>query len=127
MSVIEKDPLLWHKRQGHASPVQLNKLISNELVIGLHKTKFKETRVCETCTLGKQVKSYFKPKKSTSPTRPFELIHMNLCGPKRVKSRGGKRYMFVLVDDYSRYTWPLSLTSKDDAFKAFCSYKKTLK
>jgi len=33
LSVMEKDHLLWHKRLGHASQVQLNKLISENLVI----------------------------------------------------------------------------------------------
>jgi len=30
-----------------------------------------------------------------------------LCGPMRITSRGGKRYVFVVVDDYSRFTWTL--------------------
>ena len=30
---------------------------------------------------------------------------MDLKGPTRTESLGGKRYILVLVDDYSRYTW----------------------
>nr|GEV11000.1 hypothetical protein [Tanacetum cinerariifolium] len=30
---------------------------------------------------------------------------MDLCGPVRVQSINGKRYVLVVVDDYSRYTW----------------------
>nr|GFC57116.1 retrovirus-related Pol polyprotein from transposon TNT 1-94 [Tanacetum cinerariifolium] len=33
------------------------------------------------------------------------LLHMDLCGPMRVESINGKRYVLVIVDDYSRYTW----------------------
>jgi len=51
---------------------------------------------------------------------------MVLCGPMRVKSRGGKRYAFVLVDDYTRYTWTIFLTSKYDTFEAFCSLIRKL-
>ncbi|GJR29002.1 retrovirus-related pol polyprotein from transposon TNT 1-94 [Tanacetum coccineum] len=37
-----------------------------------------------------------------------------LCGPMRVKSINGKKYILVIVDDYSRYTWTLFLRSKDE-------------
>ena len=40
---------------------------------------------------------------------------MDLCGPMRVQSKGGNRYIFVLVDDYTRFTWTLFLKSKDQA------------
>ncbi|KAH9769924.1 hypothetical protein KPL71_012193 [Citrus sinensis] len=37
----------------------------------------------------------------------------------RYASLNGKYYAFVIVDDYSRYTWVLFLANKDDAFDAF--------
>ncbi|XP_070040310.1 uncharacterized protein [Nicotiana tomentosiformis] len=46
------DPLLWRKRLGHASLSQLNKLVSNDFVIGLPNIKFKEDKVCEACARG---------------------------------------------------------------------------
>ena len=51
----------------------------------------------------------------------LDLIHMDLCGPMRVQSKGGNRYIFVLVDDYTRFTWTLFLKSKDQAFERFSS------
>ena len=47
LSLLLKDPLLWNKRLGHARQVQLNKLITKDLVIGLPKNKFKKDKVCE--------------------------------------------------------------------------------
>ncbi|XP_070050269.1 uncharacterized protein [Nicotiana tomentosiformis] len=44
LSVLDNDPLLWHKRLGHASLSQLNKLVSKDLVIGLPNIKFKEDK-----------------------------------------------------------------------------------
>lgn len=44
---------------------------------------------------------------------------MNLFGPTRTTSIGGKRYAFVIVDDYSRFTWVMFLTNKDDTLKNF--------
>jgi len=37
----------------------------------------------------------------------------------RVPSRGGKKYVLVIVDDYSCFTWTLFLISKDEAFENF--------
>ncbi|GJX21725.1 retrovirus-related pol polyprotein from transposon TNT 1-94 [Tanacetum coccineum] len=44
----------------------------------------------------------------------LELLHMDLCGPMRVASINGKKYILVIVDDYSRYTWVYFLRSKDE-------------
>nr|GEV02931.1 zinc finger, RING/FYVE/PHD-type [Tanacetum cinerariifolium] len=43
------------------------------------------------------------------------LLHMDLCGPIRIASINEKRYVLVIVDDYSCYTWVLFLRSKDEA------------
>ncbi|GKE21835.1 retrovirus-related pol polyprotein from transposon TNT 1-94 [Tanacetum coccineum] len=40
---------------------------------------------------------------------------MDLCGPIRVASINGKKYILVIVDDYSRFTWVKFLASKDEA------------
>nr|GEV16938.1 hypothetical protein [Tanacetum cinerariifolium] len=37
--------------------------------------------------------------------KPLYFLHMDLYGPMRVESINGKRYVLVVVDDYSRYTW----------------------
>nr|GFD05161.1 retrovirus-related Pol polyprotein from transposon TNT 1-94 [Tanacetum cinerariifolium] len=39
---------------------------------------------------------------------------MDLCGPMRVANINGKRYVLVIVDDYSRYTWTHFLKSEDE-------------
>ncbi|GJY12060.1 putative ribonuclease H-like domain-containing protein [Tanacetum coccineum] len=40
---------------------------------------------------------------------------MDLYGPMRVASINGKKYILVIVDDYSRFTWVKFLASKDEA------------
>ncbi|GJR27722.1 retrovirus-related pol polyprotein from transposon TNT 1-94 [Tanacetum coccineum] len=37
---------------------------------------------------------------------------MDLCGPMRIESINGKKYILVIVDDYSRYTWTRFMRSK---------------
>ncbi|GKF61554.1 putative ribonuclease H-like domain-containing protein [Tanacetum coccineum] len=39
---------------------------------------------------------------------------MDLCGSMRVESINGKKYILVIVDDYSRFTWVKFLRSKDE-------------
>ncbi|GJR41659.1 integrase, catalytic region, zinc finger, CCHC-type containing protein [Tanacetum coccineum] len=40
---------------------------------------------------------------------------MDLCEPMRVASVTGKKYILVIVDDYSQFTWVKFLRSKDEA------------
>ena len=44
---------------------------------------------------------------------------MDLMGLMQVESIVGKRYVYVCVDDFSRFTWANFLRTKSDAFKAF--------
>ena len=94
---------LWHRRLGHVTSSSLNKLISKDLVLGLPKLKFSENKICEACVKEKQIRSSFKSKKQVTSSRVLELLHMDLCGPLKVQSRNGKKYILVIVDDYSRY------------------------
>ena len=48
-------------------------------------------------------------------TRPLELLHIDLMGPARVQSLGGKRYILVVVYDFTRYTWVVFLRDKAEA------------
>jgi hypothetical protein len=48
--------------------------------------------------------------------RPIELLHMDLVGPARVRLVGGKWYVLVVVDDYSRYAWVFFLEDKSETF-----------
>ena len=118
--------MLWHKRLSHASFSLLNKLVSKDLVVGLPTIKYNDGKVCNACAKEKQVKNSFKSKRSVSTIRPLELLHIDLCGPMRIMSRGG-RYVCVIVDDYSRFTWTLFSASKDETLKNLLLFLKRLK
>ncbi|GJT25648.1 retrovirus-related pol polyprotein from transposon TNT 1-94 [Tanacetum coccineum] len=64
---------------------------------------------------GKSEKASLPPKLVPSTKSKLELLHMDLCGPIRVASINGKKYILVIVDDYSRYTWVYFLRTKDEA------------
>ncbi|XP_074315402.1 uncharacterized protein LOC141651597 [Silene latifolia] len=119
MKATLDDPCLWHKRFAHISSTILNKLKRWDLVEGLPTIKFDQESLCDSCARCKHVRSSFKPKRVISTNNLLELVHMDLCGPMKVRSRGGSRYVFVLVDDYSRYVWPIFLSSKDETFDEF--------
>ena len=110
---------LWHRRISHIHMHHLNKLIANDLVVGLPKLKFEKDHVCEACQKGKQTKHSSKLKNMVSTSKPLELLHMDLFGPSRTMSLGGNYYALVVVDDFSRFTWTMFLESKSNAFSAF--------
>ena len=96
---------LWHRRLGHASTHLILKLLKMDLVKGIPSLDFENNRICDACQFGKQTRNSFKSKNVVSTTRPLELLHMDLFGPTRTTSLGGKKYGLVIVDDYSRFTW----------------------
>jgi len=74
------------------------------------------------CQAGKQVGAKHPIKNVVSTKRPLELLHMDLFGPVAYVSIGGNKYGFVIVDDYSRYTWVFFLVDKSKTqviFKKF--------
>nr|GFA11211.1 hypothetical protein [Tanacetum cinerariifolium] len=85
------------------------------LVRGLPKLKFKKDHLCSACAMGKSKKKSYKPKSKDTNQEKLYLLHMDLCGPMRVKSVNGKKYILVIVDDYSRFTWVKCVRSKDEA------------
>ncbi|GJY72006.1 retrovirus-related pol polyprotein from transposon TNT 1-94 [Tanacetum coccineum] len=66
-------------------------------------------------SMGKSKKKPHKPKSEDTNQEKLYLLHMDLCGPMRVASVNGKKYILVIVDDYSRFTWVKFLRSKDEA------------
>ena len=121
-----EDSWLWHRRLGHASMHVIDKASKNDLVIGLPKLKFEKDRLCDACALGKQTRSSFKSKNVVSTSRPLELLHLDLFGPTRTHSLGGKLYGFVIVDDYSRFTWVFFLAHKTETLDIFIPFCKRI-
>ena len=49
-------------------------------------------------------------------SRLIELLHMDLTGLIQTENIGEKKYIMIIIDDYSRYTWAIILKDK---FKFF--------
>ncbi|GJX46262.1 retrovirus-related pol polyprotein from transposon TNT 1-94 [Tanacetum coccineum] len=92
---------LWHRRLSHLNFSTINQLTSNDLVDGLSKFKYDKDHICSACEQGKSNKASFLSKLVPSIESKLELIHMDLCGPMRVESINGKKYILMIIDDYS--------------------------
>ncbi|GJW49192.1 putative ribonuclease H-like domain-containing protein [Tanacetum coccineum] len=104
---------LWHL--SHLNFGAINHLARHGLVRGIPKLKFEKDHLCYACAMGKSKKKPHKPKSEDTNQEKLYLLHMDLCGPMHVASVNGKKYILVIVDDYSRFTWVKFLRSKDEA------------
>jgi len=117
---------LWHRRLGHVGMEQLNKLVKYDLVRRLKDVTFEKDKLCSACQAGKQVGNTHPKKSIMSTCKAFELSHMDLFGPTTYTSIGGNKYAFVIVDDFTRYTWIFFLSNKSDAFATFKTFVKRI-
>ncbi|GKC23881.1 retrovirus-related pol polyprotein from transposon TNT 1-94, partial [Tanacetum coccineum] len=106
---------LWHRRLSYLNFEAINHLARHGLVRGLPKLKFEKDHLCSACALRKSTKKPHKPKSKDTNQEKLYLLHLDLCGPMHVTSVNGKKYILVIVDDYSRFTWVKYLRSKDEA------------
>ncbi|GJT43534.1 retrovirus-related pol polyprotein from transposon TNT 1-94 [Tanacetum coccineum] len=106
---------LWHRRLSHLNFGAINHLARHDLVRGLPKLKFEKDHLCSTCEMGKSKKKSYTPKSEDTNQDKLYLLHMDLCGLIRLASVNGTKYILVIVDDYSRFTWVKFLRSKDEA------------
>nr|GEU51091.1 retrovirus-related Pol polyprotein from transposon TNT 1-94 [Tanacetum cinerariifolium] len=105
---------LWHRHLNHLNFGTINDLARKELVRGLPRLKFKKDHLCFACQLGNSRKATHQPKTINTIMEVLHTLHMDLCRPLIVQSINGKKYILVIVDDYSRFTWVNFLRSKDE-------------
>ncbi|GJZ36462.1 retrovirus-related pol polyprotein from transposon TNT 1-94 [Tanacetum coccineum] len=117
---------LWHQHLSHLNFDTINDLAKNDLVTGLPKFKYHKEHLCPSCDQGKSKKASHLPKPVSNSKQRLHLLHMDLCGPMRIESINRKRYVLVIVDDYSRYTWVHFLRSKDEAPKKIKTFLKKI-
>jgi hypothetical protein len=82
---------------------------------------FESNLVCGPCRYGKMIDASHSPVNTVMTKQPGQLLHMDTVGPSQVCSMGGKWYVLVIVDVYSRYSWIFFLESKDEVFEHFQS------
>ncbi|XP_070009864.1 uncharacterized protein [Nicotiana sylvestris] len=80
----------------------------------------------EIVLVAKRYKNIYVANFKSLMSGDLSCLHMDLCGPMRVQSRGGKICIFVIVDDYSRFTWTLFLRTKDETVEVFVAFVKKI-
>ena len=77
---------------------------------------------CVHCLAGKPKKFSFRGHPTSRKSELLELVHSDLCGPFKLKSKGSALYFATFIVDHSRKIWVYPLKSKDqvlDVFKQF--------
>nr|GFB07934.1 retrovirus-related Pol polyprotein from transposon TNT 1-94 [Tanacetum cinerariifolium] len=117
---------LWHQRLSHLNFVTINDLAKNDLVTGLLKFKYHKEHLCPLCLQEKRKRASHPPKSVPNSKQRLLLLRMDLCSLIRIASINGKRYVLMIVDDSSRYTWVHFLRSKDKAPKVIKTFLKRI-
>ena len=76
---------------------------------------------CVDCSRGELSRFSFQRKNIVSTTTPLQLLHMDLCGLMRIQSYDDNRYVYMIIDEFIRYTWIVFLNSKHKEYDAFSS------
>nr|GEY21026.1 ribonuclease H-like domain-containing protein [Tanacetum cinerariifolium] len=109
-----------------SSLINDSKLAKDGLARGLPKLKFKKNHLCSACALGKSKKSSHQPKAEDTNQEKLYLLHMDLCSPMGVERINGKKYILVIINDYSRFTLVKFMRSKDEAPNAIIKCIKNI-
>ncbi|GJQ95612.1 retrovirus-related pol polyprotein from transposon TNT 1-94 [Tanacetum coccineum] len=117
---------LWHRRLNNLNFGTINDLARKDLFSGLPRLKFEKDHLCSACQLGKSKKYSHKPKTENTNMEVLHTLHMDLCGSMRVQSINGKKYILVIMDDYSRFTWVTFLRSKDETPEFVINFLKQI-
>ncbi|GJZ12250.1 retrovirus-related pol polyprotein from transposon TNT 1-94 [Tanacetum coccineum] len=84
---------LWHRTLSHLKFNYINFISKKDIMIGLPKLKYVKDQLCSSCELSKAKRSSFKTKVVPSSKVRLNLLHMDLCGPMRIESINGKKYI----------------------------------
>nr|GFB24753.1 hypothetical protein [Tanacetum cinerariifolium] len=76
--------------------------------------------------MGKSTKKTHKPKSEDTNQEKLYLLRMDLCGPMRVESVNEKKYILVIMDHYSRFTWVKFLRLKDETSDFIIKFLKMI-
>ncbi|GKD65461.1 integrase, catalytic region, zinc finger, CCHC-type containing protein [Tanacetum coccineum] len=101
---LEGDDLLTGDRESNLYTISILDMASSSPVCLMSKASL-------TKSWGKSKKASHPPKLVPSPHSMLELLHVDLCGLMRVTSINGKKYILVIVDDYSRFTWAKAVST----------------
>jgi len=106
--------LIWHQRLGHMNHQTILKMISQDLIAGLHLTNEKIPKtLCAPCEFGKFHRQPLKTGR-TRARRIGEVVHSDVEGPMPSPSIGHARYYVLFTDDFSGWRVVYFMKSKSE-------------
>ncbi|GJY79920.1 zinc finger, CCHC-type containing protein [Tanacetum coccineum] len=122
---VDNQAWLWHARLGHLNFDDINKMTRKNLVEGIPRINH-AGQICDACLLGKHSRTPFPNQAKFRSKNPLDLVYGDLCGPISPATHSGKKLIFLLVDDCTRFMWAYFLTSKDQAFSTFKEFRQQI-
>nr|GEV59339.1 hypothetical protein [Tanacetum cinerariifolium] len=122
MNVRAKSSSKKHKKRKEWKPTRK---VFNSVRYKWKPTERTFTLVINAYPLTSKKQSHKRKSEDTNQEKLY-LLHMDLCGPMRVASVNGKKYILIIVDDYSRFTWVKFLASKDEALDFIIKFLKMI-
>jgi hypothetical protein len=83
--------------------------------------KFESDLVCAPCHHGKIITASHSLVNTVMTEHPGQLLYMDTISPSRIRSMGGKWYVLVIINNYSRYFCVFFLERNDEVFEHFQS------
>ncbi|GJR06488.1 zinc finger, CCHC-type containing protein [Tanacetum coccineum] len=123
---VDNQAWLWHARLGHLNFDDINKMTRKGLVEGIPRINH-AGQICDACLLGKHSRTPFPNQAKFRSKNPLDLVYGDLCGPIIPATHSGKKFIFLLVDDCTRFMWAYFLTTKDQAFSTFKEFRQQIK
>ncbi|GJY99628.1 zinc finger, CCHC-type containing protein [Tanacetum coccineum] len=122
---VDNQAWLWHARLGHLNFDDINKMTRKGLVEGIPRINH-AGQICDACLLGKHSRTPFPNQAKFRSKNPLDLVYGDLCGPIIPATHSGKKFIFLLVDDCTRFMWAYFLTTKDQAFSTFKEFRQQI-
>ena len=96
----------------------------NDNVRGFPILKFDNDTLCVACEQGKQLRQGHPVIIDSKIVEPFEVLYIDLYGPSNVETLNKKRYILVIIDDFSQFTWVCFLKLKSDVAQTMIDFIK---
>lgn len=111
---------LWHRRLGHIGYENMKKM-RNGLVGGVDFA-VKNYEPCANCLKGKHSRNSFGHN-GTRASEILQLVHSDVCGPMKISSNGGAKYILVFIDDFTRKVFVYFIKFKSEVKNKFVDFK----
>ena len=117
----------WHRCLGHQNLDGPAMVSIQKAVVGLEVSETtlnsEDTRVCETCAIGRQHKETMTGKRK-KVEKLLECIHSDVCRPMQTPTLSGELYFVTFVDEASGWLTEALHRSKAEVFENFAVYRQ---